>query len=145
MHTNHDLWDNHRYMGSSHTPNLVGIGPAIPELYLIGPFYTFTRHALHARQIPKLVQSGCSHFYRMVRSEIENCVKLRCIVPEIKAFQKRHWPAGRLAAHTNICPFFKERNSLCASRSARNQCHLSPARAICTLDHLFTRRLGDLI
>ena len=32
MHTTHDLWDKHRNIGSSHTLNLVTIGPAISEL-----------------------------------------------------------------------------------------------------------------
>ena len=46
MHTTHDLWNNQRYMGSSHTPNLVTIAPEVPELLLIGPFYTL--HAARA-------------------------------------------------------------------------------------------------
>ena len=88
MHTTHDLWDKQRYMGSSHTPNLVTIGQEVPELLLIGPFHTL--HAARAtRQAPAQMSLVAIIFYRMGLPESENSVNLGCILQKICFFQKR--------------------------------------------------------
>ena len=83
MHTTHDPWDMHRYMSPSHTPNLVIIGPAIPDS-LSGHFDTL--HAARATRQPDLPNESnlvAVNFYRMGLPDSENRVELGCIVSEI--------------------------------------------------------------
>ena len=109
VHPTDSLCDMHCYLMPKHTPNLVTIARAVPELKLSDQIWHASRGPRYLPACPSNESNQTAiNFYWMDLPICEDCVEIGWIVWKIQTFQKRHLPAGRSVAHTQVCPLFKK-------------------------------------